>query len=240
MYEMKTRVTYSQVDSDLKANMASIANYFQDCTLFHSESLGKGLNDVEQRKRAWFLSSWQIQVIRYPEFGEEITVRTWPHAFKGISGHRNFDILDADGNRIVQANSIWTFMDLQKMQPVKPSEEDLAGYDLEPPLDMEYAPRKIKELSEEYRIRMLAAPIPVRPSFLDSNHHVNNGRYVAEAMNFFPYQHVIREMRVEYRKSALLNDMMSPVIYEKGNVRQVALLDEYRKPYVIVEVQIEQ
>lgn len=240
MYEMQTRVTYSQVNSELKANMAAIANYFQDCTLFHSESLGKGLKDVEQRKKAWFLSSWQIQVIRYPEFGEEITVRTWPHAFKGISGHRNFDILDADGNRIVQANSIWTFMDLEKMQPVKPSEEDLAGYDLETPLDMDYAPRKIKELTTEFELRMLPTPIRVGHTFLDSNHHVNNGRYVAEAMNYIPNEYTIKEMRVEYRKAAVLDDIMFPVAYKNGNIWQVALWDKDRKPYVIIEVQIEQ
>lgn len=113
MYTMNRRVTYSQVTHNLKVDMAMIAHFFQDCTIFHSESIGKGVTAAASTNTAWFLSSWQIEVERYPEFGEEITVRTWPHDFKGMYGYRNFDILDKDGNRLVRANSIWLFMDLK-------------------------------------------------------------------------------------------------------------------------------
>lgn len=236
MYEMKTRVTYSQVNSELKADMAAITHFFQDCTLFHSESVGKGLDEVARSQTAWFLSSWQIEVIRYPQFGEEIVVRTWPHGFKGMYGYRNFDILDVEGNRIVQANSIWIFMDLKKMLPAKPEKEDLCGYELEPALDMEYEPRKIKVFNDESKVDTDILPIVVKKSFLDSNHHINNGRYVAEAMDFFPEEREICSMRVDYRRAATLADIMYPMIYEQDGIRQIVLADEEGKPYVIIEV----
>lgn len=237
MYEMKTRVSYSQVNSDLRTDMAVIAHYFQDCTIFHSESVGKGLDEVGRSHTAWYLSGWQIEVMRYPVFGEEITVRTWPYDFKGIYGYRNFDILDENGERIVQANSIWIFMDLQKMLPAKPTEEDIRGYDMEPALSMDYAPRKIKIMDEEKRRQEEETPVVVKKSFLDSNHHVNNGRYVAEAMDFFPEDREIRTMRVDYRKAAALSDVMYPVIYDKDEVRQIVFANEEGKPYVIIEIQ---
>lgn len=34
MYEMKTRVTYSQVNSDLRTDMAAIAHYFRIVPFF--------------------------------------------------------------------------------------------------------------------------------------------------------------------------------------------------------------
>lgn len=237
MYEMKTRVSYSQVKSDLKTDMSAIAHYFQDCTIFHSESIGKGLDEVKRSQTAWFLSSWQIEVLRYPEFGEEITVRTWAHDFKGIYGYRNFDILDGNGVRIVQANSIWIFMDLQKMLPAKPTEEDVRGYEMEPALSMDYAPRKIKIMEEEKRQQKELAPIVVKKSFLDSNHHVNNGRYVSEAVDFFPEDREIKAMRVDYRKAAAFSDVMYPAIYDRDEVRQIVLSNEENKPYVIIEIQ---
>jgi len=237
MYEMRRRVTYSQVGSNLKTDMAMLAHYFQDCTIFHSEAIGKGLGEVEHTHTAWFLSSWQIEVIRYPEFGEDITVRTWPHDFKGIYGYRNFDILDNAGQRIVKANSIWIFMDLEKMKPIKAAEGDIAGYDIEPAIDMEYAPRKIRLMDEENRNKNIAdAPIIVRKSFLDSNHHVNNGRYVAEAMDYLPDDVVFNRMRVDYRKAAVLGDEMYPAVYEKDNCCQAAFLDRDGNPFVIVEM----
>lgn len=237
MYEMKNRVTYSQVGSNLKADMAAIAHYFQDCTIFHSESMGKGLVEVAKSHRAWFLSSWQIEVKRYPEFMEEITVRTWPHAFKSMYGYRNFDILDREGNRIVQANSIWIFMDLEKQRPVKPSQEDIEGYDMETPLDMEYAPRKIQVFEAEYQLQDVdTSPITVKQSFLDSNHHVNNGCYVAEAMNYLQAGVDIRQLRVDYRKAATLGDKMYPSVFEKEDVWQVIFSDEAGNPFAIIEV----
>ena len=238
MYEIKNRVSYSQVGMDLKVNMAMIAQYLQDCTLFHSEDVGKGLRDVEINKKAWFLSSWQIEVSRYPEFKEEITIRTWPYDFKSMYGYRNFDILDAQGNEIVRANSIWIFMDLEKMLPTKLTEQDIEAYKLSPALDMEYTARKIKLLGEECLLAEYkdVSPVVVKESFLDSNHHVNNGRYVTVAMDYIPSNLLIKQMRVDYRKAATLGDVMYPKVMAKDEIYQVAFLDEKGNPFVIVEV----
>lgn len=235
MFEMKRCVTYSQVKSDLKIDMAMIVDYFQDCTLAHSESIGKGLQNLEITRKAWFLSSWQIEVERYPQYSEDITVRTWPYAFKGLYGYRNFDILDANGEQIVKAGSIWVFMDLEKGRPTRPTEEDVRGYDLEPALEMEYAPRKIAVFDDAYAVGK-KENILVRSSFLDSNEHVNNGRYVAEALDLLEGNATIERMRVDYRKAAVLGDIFYPVLYEQDNVKQVTLSDGAGNPYVVVEV----
>lgn len=237
MYTMNRRVTYSQVTRDLKVDMAMIAHFFQDCTIFHSESIGKGVTAATKTNTAWFLSSWQIEVERYPEFGEEITVRTWPHDFKGMYGYRNFDILDK-GKRLARANSIWLFMDIANGRPAKPAEEDLKGYDLEPSHDLEYLPRKIKIFEEECRLNNVydETPIKVKESFLDSNMHVNNGRYVSEAMDYLDLTKEIHHMRVDYRKAAALGDAMYPKVYEKDGCRQVVFSDKEGNPFVIVEV----
>ena len=236
MFEMKRQITYSQVGSNLKTDIAMITHFFQDCALFHSESLGKGMGGLAGTETAWFLSSWQIEVIRYPEYGEKITVRTWPHDFKGLYGYRNFDILDEAGNRIVQANSIWIFMDLEHMRPAKATEQDIEGYHMEPALPMDYAPRKIKVFGEECHIKDVVEPIPVKRSFIDSNQHVNNGRYVTEAIELMEDVTKIRSIRVDYRKAAKMGDTLYPAIYEQDNVSQVVFEDEEGKPYVIVEI----
>lgn len=238
MYEMNRRVTYSQVTRNLKMDMAMIAHFFQDCTIFHSESIGKGVTATSETNTAWFLSSWQIEVEEYPAFGQEVVVRTWPHDFKGMYGYRNFDISDKNGKRLVRANSIWLFMDLKKGRPEKPTEEDLKGYDLELSHDLEYLPRKIQIFEEECRLTGFCdeTPIKVKPSFLDSNMHVNNGRYVSEAMDYLNADKNIHHMRVDYRKAAALGDEMYPVVYIKDDYQQVVFSDKEGNPFVIVEV----
>lgn len=237
MYTMKFRVTYSHVKDDLKTDMVSIVQFFQDCSIFHSESVGKGLDEIKRVQKAWFLSSWQIEVDRYPEFAEEITVRTWPYLFKGIYGYRNFDILDQDGKQIVRANSIWVFMDTDKMMLTKSTPDDLEGYEIEDAIDMDYAPRKIKLLGEECKSNLGPInPIVVRHSFLDSNHHVNNTRYIMEAMDYIDHPQDVKTLRVDYRKSALLGDCMQPQVYKQENKQQVALIDSDGDVFVAVEM----
>ncbi len=238
MFEMKRQVTYSEVAGDLKVNMAGLVHYLQDCTIAHSETVGQGVSAVQKTRRAWFLSSWQIEVDRYPEFMELVKVRTWAHHFKGMYGHRNFVVLDADENQIVKANSIWIFMDIDKMMPTRITPEDAAPYTIEPALEMDYAPRKIRPLDAEDQILSKQyEPIVVKPSFLDSNHHVNNGKYVEEALNCLCVEEPIKRMRVDYRKAAKSGDIMYPSCYYQDGRQQVILSDQEGNIYVIVEVE---
>ena len=84
MYQFKSRVRFSEVDSQLHMTLPSIINYFQDCSTFHSDSIGYGIEVMMEQGYAWILSSWQIIINRYPKFGEEITVSTWAHGWKAF------------------------------------------------------------------------------------------------------------------------------------------------------------
>ena len=74
MYEYNTRVRLTEVDQDRKMTLAGILNAFQDCSTFHSEDLGVGMDYLEARERMWVLRSWKIQVFRYPCLGEHIQI----------------------------------------------------------------------------------------------------------------------------------------------------------------------
>ena len=97
---------------------------------------------------------------------------------------------------------------------------------------MDYLPRKIVVSGEEEG----KESIVISKHHLDCNDHVNNGRYVKEAMDYLPNDRVLKQMRVDYRKAAALGDKMYPVQYQKEELYQVAFVDETGSPYVIVEV----
>ena len=94
IYQFDSRVRYSEVDENRRITLLSILNYFQDCSSFHSEKIGVGIDYLNKRQCAWVLSSWQIVLGELPVFGQEITVQTWPYSFKGFLGERNFCIRD--------------------------------------------------------------------------------------------------------------------------------------------------
>ena len=70
---------------------------------------------------------------------------------------------------------------------------------------------------------------------IDTNHHVNNGQYVQMAEEFLPEGFQIRQMRAEYKKAAMLHDVIVPMACHQDGVCTVALCDEEKRPYASVE-----
>lgn len=220
MYRMYRPVTYSEVGADYKADMAQIINYFQDCSCFQSDSLGVGPKNMETLGKVWILNSWQVIVSRYPEYGEQITVGTWAYDFKGPLGMRNFIIDDASGQRLAQANSVWAMIDMATGRPVRVDATQIEAYAMEPKEAMDYAGRKIS-VSGEFET---PEPVRVTRACLDTNHHMNNGRYVAVAMEYLPDNYSVRQIRVEYKRSARYGDILIPKRQKAGD-RMVILLE---------------
>lgn len=231
MYSFDSRIRYSEVDSQGKLTLEALLDYFQDCSTFQSEDLGLGISYLKGENLVWVLSSWQIVADRYPELGERVMTGTFPHDFKGCFGHRNFFMKDARGNYLARANSLWTLLDTRTMKPVKVPAHMTEKYILEERLAMDYASRKVEVLPGG----QVFEPLEVHAHHLDTNHHVNNGQYVRIAAQYLPEGFGIRQMRAEYKKQAVLRDMLHPYVVLQEGGCTVSLRDEAGAPYVNVE-----
>lgn len=231
MYEMKSRVRYSEVGADRKLTLISIIDYLQDCATFHSEDLGLGLDYLEEKNMAWVLVSWQIIADRYPEMGEEITVRTWAYGFRSFYADRNLVICGDDGEILARANSLWLLINLDTGHPMKPRPEQIEKYGTGPKLDMEYAPRKIKQ-PEEFSG---AEPVEVYRHMIDTNGHMNNGQYVLIAREMLPRGYHVHQVRVEYKNAAMLGDMMYPKIGMLDDAYVIRIDNADGKTFAVVE-----
>lgn len=231
-YEFRGRVRYSEIDHRGTMTLPALINYFQDGSTFQSEDIGLGMELLKHDKKAWVLSYWQIIVDRYPKLCEEITVGTFATEFKGLYGNRNFYMKDRAGRQIACANSIWVFMDLEKGRPVRPTAEYVQSYGTHQPLDMPYEGRKIA-LPEHCE---KGTAFPVRKYHIDTNEHVNNCQYVQMALEVVPGDIQVRQVRVDYKKSAVLGDMIYPRLAAEQERTVVELCDEDGKPYAIVEM----
>lgn len=231
MYSFDSIIRFSEVDHRGTLTLPGIINYFQDCSTLHSESLGVGMEYLKAQKQGWILSSWQIIVNRYPKMGEKVKICTWPTGFKGLYGTRNFVMEDEQGDRIAYANSIWVFMDFGRGRPAKPSADIVEKYTCEPPMEMDYAPRKIA-LPEQFED---AGHFTVRKYQIDTNEHMNNGQYVKLALEVLEDVQV-KEVRVEYKKSAVYNDVVYAKIARENERTVVTLCDAEDNTYAIVEL----
>lgn len=231
MYIFDSRVRYSETDEQGLLSIAGIVDYFQDTSTFQSEDLGLGVQYLRSQGMLWVMSAWQIVIHEYPALGAKIRVGTFPYQFKGFMGMRNFFLEDAAQRRLVEANSIWTLMDVNRGVPVRVTKEMEEKYVLEEKLAMDYAPRKIAvpqggEAQEAFAVGR---------QHLDSNHHVNNGQYIHMAMDYLPEGFVIGQMRAEYKKSALLHDVIVPEVCSQGEVVTVSLCEPEGTAYAVIE-----
>lgn len=231
MYNIETKVRYSECGENGKMKLSAIVNQFQDSSSEHSESLGVGMDYLREQKRAWILNSWQIVIERYPKAHEEIVVSTWPTGFRGVFGPRNFCMKTPDGEMLAYANTLWVYLDIEKGMPTKPSEEEKSIYGTEPPLSMEYTSRKIK-MPEEAKV---VDTVSVRKYHIDTNRHMNNSQYVLLAAEVLPEEFLVRQVRVEYKKAAVYGDKMLIKMVQEEDRIVVELSDEDNVTYALVE-----
>lgn len=231
MYRMDARVRYSEVDEKRRIKLISILDYFQDCCTFQSEDVGGGIGFLQEMQRAWLLASWQIVIREYPRLGEKIQVCTMPYDFKGLYGFRNMLLENEAGEVLAYANSNWIFVDTLTGKPARIPKEVAEAYELDEPYPMERAPRKIRVPEHLVEKR----EIPVHRFCIDTNHHVNNGKYVLIAEEFLPADFKVGELRVEYRKAAMLGDILYPLVEELEDRVTVVLADQEKNPYAIIE-----
>lgn len=230
-YQFASRIRFSEADHHQRITLPAIINYFQDCSTFQSDALGCGIDACRERARGWVLSSWQVEVERYPKLGEEIRVRTWACGFEGLYGYRNFCMETPDGQIAAWAYSVWVYMDMEKGRPARVDPEEAERYGYGEPLEKEYAPRKIRLPKEAIE----QPDFPVRRYHIDTNEHVNNCQYVQMALEFIPAPQEVVKMRAEYKKSAVFGDRIYPRYAKEEDREVVELCDAKGSPYALVE-----
>ena len=231
MYEFQSRVRYSESDFKGQLNLHGVLDYFQDCTTLQSEEIGIGVETMHSKNLVWVMSTWQIDVLKFPKISDRISIGTFPYDFKGFFGYRNFLMKDEKGEVIAMGDSMWTLLNYAESKPVRVTDEILKAYKMEPKYPMDYVKGKIqvpKELEER-------EPVKIVMHHLDANMHVNNGQYVTIGLDQLEDKDY-RRLRVEYRKMARLGDVLIPYVAKNDNGDVVVLKDKNGDVYTVLEM----
>ena len=211
MYSLKYKVTTSTCDSEGRLKLYSALQMMQDCSEMWIDSEPGVKEYFVAQNMAQLLASRQVEIIRVPEYKEELTVTTSVYGMKPMFGFRNTYIYDADGKPCYKTWSMGAFVDKANGKLKRVDDATIASMTLEPQLEMNYGDRRIilprdgGEAQEPYKL--LRADI-------DYNKHMNNANYVRIAMELLPEGFEVKCLRVEYRVAAKLGDVLVPVVYK--------------------------
>lgn len=254
MYSFNSRVRFSECDEAGLLSVPAAIDYLQDCSTFHSEAIDRGPAHIKETGLAWLLAAWEVEFIRRPHFGEEITVYTWATSFKGLFARRNFMICEAADTEcehpLVRADSSWFMFDASKQRPIRVPETESAPY-LEdtPALDMPPIQRALRVEGEGTAV----SPVVVTGAHLDTNHHVNNAQYISIALGALEeLDHEMAAkaagidkpyiMDVYYATAAKLGDTIYPHVHKveddeaSAAAIYITLDNEEDKPYATVRL----
>ena len=202
----------------------SALQMMQDCSELWIDSEPEVKAYFREHNMAQLLASRQVEILRVPQYKEDLTVKTSVFGMESVFGFRNTIILDSKGKPCYLTWSTGAFVDKVSGKLAKVPEEIIAAMRLEDKVRMEYKNRRIilpKIVPE------IHAGIKVMRNDIDYNQHTNNANYVRMALELLPENFVVRSMRVEYKIPAKLGNVLVPEVINAGNVIYVVLkLDE--------------
>lgn len=238
MFSNNSKVRYSEVDCDRRLTIPATVNYLQDTCVFHSESVGAGLDYVESTGRVWLLGAWRIEFLEDINFMDNIKISTWPYRFKSFFGYRNLTIekveeTDAGRSKVcVRADSEWMLYSIKDKRLVRAEEQDIKFYPCEDALEMDKCKRKLTT----DKILQSAKPVVVGNSMIDTNGHVNNEKYIQLSLETVQFENKVKILETEYKRQARLGDIIVPFYYVDEYEAFISLRDSEDNVYANIRL----
>ncbi|MCC8123354.1 MAG: hypothetical protein LIO58_07425 [Oscillospiraceae bacterium] len=232
MYTTTGRVGASQTGADGTMKLVSALDAVQDCSTLWMESEPGFVRFLTENHAGMFVLFRQADLLRLPAYGERFHVTTGIYRCAGYSGYRNTVLYGADGAPCVQSWSLGAFVSHESGRLLKLPPEESGRIVLDPKVDMQYLDRHIT--LPDIPCRALPEQ-PVRRGDIDFNGHMNNVRYVETALELLPEARAVARLRIEYKASARLGDVLCPTLGETEHHAWLTLSDRNGSPYAIME-----
>lgn len=167
----------------------AILEALQEAAGAHSELLGCGRDELLRQNAVWVVSRMELHMNRYPAIGEKITIVTFPMPVRLCFFPRYYVLTDEHGEMIGKAGSLWLLMDVHTRKMLPPGNVARLipdNKDLSVPMNL---PATVGALQGE---EFVTSYHPVYTD-LDTNHHVNNTKYVDWLCNTLGTDCMIRQ-----------------------------------------------
>lgn len=170
------------VNSNKKLSLHGLISLMQEMAWSHAGHLGYGYARTRAQGGSWVIARQRIEVQRWPDWGETLTIRTWLRPPGSVIVVRDFEFL-VGTEKVGEAAAHWLTISHQTRRPTRlPFSEDPAQFRQEGHLSIE--PQK---LTIDPPLQSLASYV-VRPSDLDMNGHVNNTRFAQWVLDSLPME----------------------------------------------------
>jgi medium-chain acyl-[acyl-carrier-protein] hydrolase len=168
------RINVYETDHKGKASLTALCDYFQNSASDHYyagvRKGGHGLKDSQ----LWMLSRIRLAIDRYPQWHDDVTLKTWSRGNDRLFMLRDFTVSSSAGEVLARGTSSWLIVDISTRKIVRPD-----GFAGQWPYHADEAALNANaDRIEGARTPDFGDPFHVRYSDIDVNGHVNNVRYI--------------------------------------------------------------
>ena len=182
VFESNYELRYFEMNKNGMASPTTMLTLLEETAAEHCLSIGHSLYSLEKQNIGWVLASGIVEMIRYPGYKENITIKTWLSSYTLVRGYRENIILDSEENIIGRAKGLWVFYDIKKRKPL-PIFDDIR---------LKWGRKEESSVEKNLGLVNQSEDGPFRTEFnvynsdVDSNEHVNNIRYLHYLMESLP------------------------------------------------------
>lgn len=191
-----------------------LTRWFLEIAWNHAEALGVGFHHLAEQGKFWVLSRLVAEAQRYPRWGEELSLRTWPRTSSGLFAMRDFELVDAKEQVVVGCSSAWLVLDIKSRRPQRL--DKVLGKLGKLPERRALAVDPQKLLPQAGTVS--GTPFPVLYRDLDVNRHVGSAQYVGWLLNAyseeFHHAHVASRFEINYVGETHGGDTMTVDTFE--------------------------
>ncbi|KAH9325037.1 hypothetical protein KI387_005215 [Taxus chinensis] len=216
-----------EVGADKTASIETLMNHLQETALNHvrlSGLAGDGFGatlEMSRRNLMWVVARMQIQVERYPSWGDVVEIDTWVDASGKNGMRRDWLVRDIKTNAVLtRATSTWVMMNrnTRKLSKIPDAvREEIQPYFTNRQVIVAEDTRKLPKLDDD-NSRYICSNLTPRWNDLDVNQHVNNVKYIGWILESLPTSilevNELASITLEYRRecgpSHILQSLASP------------------------------
>ena len=213
MYEMQTQIPFTRTGADNKLKLHEAVGMMMDCCQFQEYQEKKFCEYLRANDIAIFLFSIQIDIVRFPEFRENVRTAVKIYGCKSIYGLRRITMRDEAGKICLISNATGAFFDLRRGKALK-LDPTVFGVKYDEAEPMECLPRKIPFPAVP---EVECSPFTVTRAVLDPNGHLTSAWYFAIAEDALTSGFVFNRVRIEYKKQIKPGEKVTPFRFDAGN-----------------------
>lgn len=240
IYKENFKIGLKDVYRGNNVSNTAILEYMENIAAYHSDSVGYGINTLDETSVSWILLDWKIEVKKRPKYGQTLKINTWSRKIIKYYAYRDFEIYDDQNNLCVIATSKWLLIN-NKTGKIEKIESKMADKYESETENCVFPEEEIEQLTlpEVYTNSII---YETKRKDIDIIGHMHNIYYLDLAYEAMPeeiYNKItFNKIRIMYKKEIKLGDTVKCSYAFEDNKHIVAIQSQDEKIlHAIIELQ---